>query len=323
MRKILPAVLVLLVPALASAQAVSNRGMFVRDEGSNLGFARTLDMVGSTVSCGISGGVATCTFSAPTVTITHNSTPTSGCTAGGLFRSTSSVADCGPGLTYASGAFSVSGGAASDAIVSFAYGSTNRYRLFGADTGAGVTQETWAYHNAGGANKSSGAVFFDTTPSLQANSSWAALSMNGAAPYFFVGGDNKLALVSGESGAGTLRPITIGGYTGGAYTEWIGVATNGATTIGGAGITGTTVPLTVSRGSSSGNIANFQTTAGSTVSSIDNSGRFYPLSVVFASLGTPADGALVYCSDCAIANPCAGAGTGAMAKRLNGAWVCN
>jgi hypothetical protein len=41
------------------------------------------------------------------------------------------------------------------------------------------------------------------------------------------------------------------------------------------------------------------------------------------SLGTPANGSIAYCSDCNIANPCTGGGTGALAKRLNGAWVCN
>jgi parallel beta-helix repeat protein len=45
--------------------------------------------------------------------------------------------------------------------------------------------------------------------------------------------------------------------------------------------------------------------------------------VVFANLGGPANGNFVYCSDCTIANPCAGGGTGAFAKRLNGVWVCN
>ena len=45
--------------------------------------------------------------------------------------------------------------------------------------------------------------------------------------------------------------------------------------------------------------------------------------VAFASLGTPANGSVTYCSDCTIANPCAGSGTGAIAKRLNGVWVCN
>ena len=44
---------------------------------------------------------------------------------------------------------------------------------------------------------------------------------------------------------------------------------------------------------------------------------------VFASLGTPSNGTLKYCSDCTIASPCAGSGTGALAKRLNGTWVCN
>lgn len=45
--------------------------------------------------------------------------------------------------------------------------------------------------------------------------------------------------------------------------------------------------------------------------------------VAFAGLGTPSNGAVVYCSNCTIANPCAGGGNGALAKRLNGVWVCN
>jgi hypothetical protein len=45
--------------------------------------------------------------------------------------------------------------------------------------------------------------------------------------------------------------------------------------------------------------------------------------VAFAALGTPQNGSVVYCSDCTVASPCAGGGTGALAKRLNGAWVCN
>ncbi len=35
------------------------------------------------------------------------------------------------------------------------------------------------------------------------------------------------------------------------------------------------------------------------------------------------NGQIGYCSDCTIANPCAGGGTGALAKRLNGVNVCN
>lgn len=45
--------------------------------------------------------------------------------------------------------------------------------------------------------------------------------------------------------------------------------------------------------------------------------------VLQANLGSPSNGTIVYCSDCTIANPCAGGGTGALAKRLNGVWVCN
>jgi len=34
-------------------------------------------------------------------------------------------------------------------------------------------------------------------------------------------------------------------------------------------------------------------------------------------------GTFYYCPDCTVAAPCAGSGTGALAKRLAGAWVCN
>jgi hypothetical protein len=44
---------------------------------------------------------------------------------------------------------------------------------------------------------------------------------------------------------------------------------------------------------------------------------------VFANLGAATNGSMIYCSDCTVASPCAGAGNGAIAKRLNGAWVCN
>lgn len=45
----------------------------------------------------------------------------------------------------------------------------------------------------------------------------------------------------------------------------------------------------------------------------------------FANIGTvlTANGDMAYCSDCTIANPCAAAGNGALAKRLNGVNVCN
>jgi hypothetical protein len=43
----------------------------------------------------------------------------------------------------------------------------------------------------------------------------------------------------------------------------------------------------------------------------------------FADLGAATNGSITYCANCTLANPCAGGGTGALAKRLNGVWVCN
>lgn len=43
----------------------------------------------------------------------------------------------------------------------------------------------------------------------------------------------------------------------------------------------------------------------------------------FATLGTPSNGVVYYCSDCAKATPCSGSSSGALAKRLNGAWDCD
>jgi hypothetical protein len=58
---------------------------------------------------------------------------------------------------------------------------------------------------------------------------------------------------------------------------------------------------------------------------LDTTGLFrnqYPMA--FAALPADvADGSQVYCSDCTIASPCADSGTGALAKRLSNAWVCN
>lgn len=46
-------------------------------------------------------------------------------------------------------------------------------------------------------------------------------------------------------------------------------------------------------------------------------------SVTFTNLPTVANGYLIYCSDCTLASPCASGGTGALAKGINSAWVCN
>jgi hypothetical protein len=64
-------------------------------------------------------------------------------------------------------------------------------------------------------------------------------------------------------------------------------------------------------------------TADEGTGSVAFDGSLVSTGVTQANLGTPANGRIIYCSDCTIANPCAGAGTGAIAKRLNGVWVCN
>lgn len=46
-------------------------------------------------------------------------------------------------------------------------------------------------------------------------------------------------------------------------------------------------------------------------------------SVAYSGLGTPTNGTVVYCSNCTKATPCAGSGSGALAKRVNGSWDCD
>lgn len=60
-------------------------------------------------------------------------------------------------------------------------------------------------------------------------------------------------------------------------------------------------------------------------STLEVDGTIRTTGFVFANIGTvlTVNGQSRYCSDCTIANPCAGGGTGAIAKRLNGVNVCN
>jgi len=64
--------------------------------------------------------------------------------------------------------------------------------------------------------------------------------------------------------------------------------------------------------------------AGNVVAQLNASGALQQMGVTFASLPSgAANGNLIFCSDCTMANPCAGSGNGAFAKRLNNIWVCN
>jgi hypothetical protein len=82
-----------------------------------------------------------------------------------------------------------------------------------------------------------------------------------------------------------------------------------------------TVDAGVSRGGGAGIVA-IGTGAAGSVAGIIAAKAHRGTAVHFASLSTT-NGDLEYCDDCTIANPCAGSGTGAYAKRLNGVSVCN
>ena len=55
---------------------------------------------------------------------------------------------------------------------------------------------------------------------------------------------------------------------------------------------------------------------------VDNLNALTFAEITAGSFG-PTNGSQAYCADCIIASPCAGGGTGALAKRLSAAWVCN
>lgn len=84
----------------------------------------------------------------------------------------------------------------------------------------------------------------------------------------------------------------------------------------------------ISQNFNAGNQINFLGTAtnvmrAGNVIATAQAGSFQLGSITFANLGTPADGSIIFCSNCTIANPCASGGTGAFAKRLNSTWICN
>ena len=145
--------------------------------------------------------------------------------------------------------------------------------------------------------------------------------LNGVDYLYFEGnGATKLAYmgngdVNAAPAAGTLQG------TGGSGSNIAGGTLNfnggrGTGTGNGGSIVFSTAPA-----GSSGSSQNALVTA----FTIASDGVAYPKAYTHANLPTPVNGngGFVYCSDCTIASPCASGGTGAMAKRLNGQWVCN
>ncbi len=65
----------------------------------------------------------------------------------------------------------------------------------------------------------------------------------------------------------------------------------------------------------------FKTTGGTVT--VNYNGSVTYGSAGYSSLGSPANGTVIYCSDCQKATPCSGSGNGALAKRVNGSWDCD
>ena len=131
-------------------------------------------------------------------------------------------------------------------------------------------------------------------------------------------GSNAGSAISTGIGNTILGSQSGGGLTTGTYN-----------TILGANISGLTAALnqTVIVADGLGNARFRADTTGATIFGlvkVQSSGVIEYASVTFAALpaGTN-NGSMIYCSNCTIAATCATGGTGAFAKRINSAWVCN
>lgn len=123
--------------------------------------------------------------------------------------------------------------------------------------------------------------------------------------------DTAVALIYGSPTAtsGTTKKNSPSMYLRGSY--WNGTA---STTVDNSltNVVDSTAPT-----------SHLQFNVGATAVNMNSDGTITFTGIAFASLPSSANGSLAYCSNCTVANPCASGGTGAIAKRLNGSWVCN
>lgn len=92
-----------------------------------------------------------------------------------------------------------------------------------------------------------------------------------------------------------------------------------------AGVTfnGWLVNVTDAASGATSTLADLQV-GGTSQFSVRKDGAIKQSGIVFASLGTPTNGTQTYCPDCTYgSNPCSGGSSGAIAKRINGAWRCD
>ncbi len=167
---------------------------------------------------------------------------------------------------------------------------------------------------------------------LQSNSDFG---VGGSAPASFnfkwnaLAGGNIIGQFDVEAFSGTTAGMVSGDGT--ELTVLGGNSAPGLTVISGNS-SGSSRGVVVTRGLGPASAGAFILRSDVTMSQIggsanvwyrDFTGMEHYSGTAFGSLGTPANGSFTYCTDCTLANPCAGGGTGAFAKRLNGAWVCN
>ena len=130
--------------------------------------------------------------------------------------------------------------------------------------------------------------------------------------------DANLAFGAADAASPVAQTLSVqnvvGGTTNTAGVNWTFAASRGTGTGAGGDIIFQTAPA-----GGSGTTQNTLATA----FTIQDDGAVQLKSVTFANLPTVANGYLIYCSDCTIASPCASGGSGALAKGINGAWVCN
>jgi len=124
----------------------------------------------------------------------------------------------------------------------------------------------------------------------------------------------------GASGGATLNPTTILSPSGSSLV--VGSAGANALTFATSSVARWTIDPTVFGLGPSGNKTQSLGGGSNNLLSVFAERSVYS-GVAFASLPTFQNGIVLYCTDCTIANPCAGGGTGAIAKRLNGISVCN
>lgn len=98
-----------------------------------------------------------------------------------------------------------------------------------------------------------------------------------------------------------------------------------ATTFNNAGVNFEAVSIDITDTASTAVSNGLRVTRGGTSQwSVRKDGAMLQVGIAFASLGTPVDGTQTYCPDCTYnSNPCTGGSTGAIAKRINGAWRCD